>query len=83
MHQAGGRYVLEHWIPAEDLGSFNAHIVGGIKVVAEYRGPVPDADFAAAEAALGRELPAAWREYLQGASWLRQGWLDSSAFVTL
>jgi len=83
LHQVGGRDVLEYWIPAEDLDSFNAHIAGAIKVVAEYRGPVPDADFAAAEAALGHELPAPWREYLQGSSWLRQGWLDSGAFVTL
>ena len=57
LHQVGGRDVLEYWIPAEDLDSFNAHIAGAIKVVAGYRGPVPDADFAAAEAALGHELP--------------------------
>ena len=83
VHQVGGRDVLEYWIPAEDLDSFNAHILGRIRVVAEYRGPVPDADFAAAEAALGQQLPAAWRAYLQGSAWLRQGWLESAAFVTL
>ena len=83
VHQAGGREVLEYWIPAEDLDSFNVHIVGSIRVVAEYRGHVPDADFAAAELVLGHQLPVAWREYLQSASWLRQGWLDSGAFVTL
>lgn len=31
----------EYWIPAEDLAEFNRHIVGQIKVVAEYRG-APD-----------------------------------------
>jgi len=31
----------EYWIPAEDLDSFNANIVGSIEVVAEYKGPEP------------------------------------------
>ena len=37
VHQAGGREVLEYWIPAEDLDEFNDHIMGPIRVVAEYR----------------------------------------------
>ena len=37
VHQAGGRTILEYWIPAEDLDDFNANIVGTIDVVAEYR----------------------------------------------
>ena len=36
VHQVGGRTILEYWIPAEDLQSLNAHIVGLIEVVAEY-----------------------------------------------
>ncbi len=34
---AGGQEHLELWIPAEELESFNAGIVGKIKVVATYR----------------------------------------------
>ena len=37
VQQAGGSTILEYWIPAEDLPAFNAHIVGLIEVVAEYR----------------------------------------------
>ena len=37
VQQAGGRTILEYWIPAEDLDEFNANIVGLIEVVAEYR----------------------------------------------
>ncbi|GGQ73439.1 hypothetical protein GCM10010166_49360 [Couchioplanes caeruleus subsp. azureus] len=37
VHQAGGRTILEYWIPAEDLDELNANIVGSIAVVAEYR----------------------------------------------
>ncbi|WP_245862273.1 hypothetical protein [Phycicoccus duodecadis] len=36
VHQAGGRTILEYWIPAEDLGELNQNIVGRIEVVAEY-----------------------------------------------
>ncbi len=36
VHQVGGRTILEYWIPAEDLQSLNANIVGLIEVVAEY-----------------------------------------------
>jgi hypothetical protein len=37
VHQVGGRSILEHWIPAEDLDELNTNIVGTIAVVAEYR----------------------------------------------
>ena len=37
VQQAGGREHLEYWIPAEDLGAFNAAIVGSIEVVSEFR----------------------------------------------
>jgi hypothetical protein len=82
VQQAGGREVLEHWVPAEDLDEFNANIVGPIVCEAEYRGPVEDAEFDRAEAELGRPLPVAWRRYLQGESWFRSGWLGDT-FVTL
>jgi hypothetical protein len=36
VHQVGGHFVLEHWIPAEDLPALNASIAGLIEVVAEY-----------------------------------------------
>ena len=37
VHQAGGRTILEYWIPAGDLNELNANIVGTIIVAAEYR----------------------------------------------
>jgi hypothetical protein len=37
VHQAGGRDVLEYWIPAADLEELNENILGVIEVVAEYR----------------------------------------------
>jgi hypothetical protein len=39
VHQAGGRTILEYWIPAEDLEELNANILGRIEVVAEFRDP--------------------------------------------
>ncbi len=40
VRQAGGRTILELWVPAEELDEFNRHIVGPIEVVHEFR-PVP------------------------------------------
>ncbi|KJS53398.1 hypothetical protein VM98_25515 [Streptomyces rubellomurinus subsp. indigoferus] len=37
VQQAGGRTILELWVPAEELGEFNRHIVGRIEVVHEFR----------------------------------------------
>ena len=37
VQQAGGRTILELWVPAEELDDFNAHIVGEIKVTHEFR----------------------------------------------
>ncbi|MGW1278953.1 hypothetical protein ACWD4V_18680 [Streptomyces tsukubensis] len=37
VQQAGGRTILELWVPAEELDEFNAHIVGRIDVVHEFR----------------------------------------------
>ncbi len=36
VHQAGGRSILDYWIPAEDLDEFNANIVEATEVVAEF-----------------------------------------------
>ncbi len=33
-----GETILELWVPAEELDEFNAHIVGRIEVVHEFRG---------------------------------------------
>jgi hypothetical protein len=38
VHQVGGAAHLEYWIPAEELSHFNGNIIGGIEVVAEFRG---------------------------------------------
>ncbi|WP_031068500.1 hypothetical protein [Streptomyces sp. NRRL S-118] len=37
VQQAGGRTILELWVPAEELDEFNRHIVGTIEVVHEFR----------------------------------------------
>ncbi|MGN9792461.1 hypothetical protein ACTMTU_15370 [Streptomyces sp. OZ13] len=37
VQQAGGKTILELWVPAEELDEFNAHIVGEIQVVHEFR----------------------------------------------
>jgi hypothetical protein len=38
VHEAGGQDLLEYWIPADELDEFNAHILHGLTVIAEYRG---------------------------------------------
>lgn len=43
VQQAGGRTILELWVPAEELDEFNRHIVGRIEVVHEFR-PQPDVE---------------------------------------
>jgi hypothetical protein len=35
-HEAGGRKYSEYWIPAEDIPSFNAALVGEIEIVASF-----------------------------------------------
>ncbi|BBO32250.1 hypothetical protein [Lacipirellula parvula] len=37
VQEAGGRELLEYWIPAEELTVFNANIVGPIRVLHEFR----------------------------------------------
>ncbi|MGW6539672.1 hypothetical protein ACWGBV_22545 [Streptomyces sp. NPDC055051] len=37
VQQAGGRTILELWVPAEELDDFNAHIVGPITVTHTFR----------------------------------------------
>ncbi|MFI9580930.1 hypothetical protein ACIHCQ_03600 [Streptomyces sp. NPDC052236] len=37
VRQAGGRTILELWVPAEELTEFNEHILGPIEVVHEFR----------------------------------------------
>ncbi|XUL99804.1 hypothetical protein ACQ86F_22530 [Streptomyces venezuelae ATCC 10712] len=41
VRQAGGRTILELWVPAEELDAFNAHLVGGIEVTHAFRRPGP------------------------------------------
>ena len=36
-HRVGGAGIDELWVPAEELDEFNAHIVGRIERVAEFR----------------------------------------------
>lgn len=37
VQQVGGRTILELWVPAEELDEFNAHLIGPIEVVHEFR----------------------------------------------
>lgn len=37
VQQAGGKTILELWVPAEELDELNAHLVGLIEVVHEFR----------------------------------------------
>ncbi|MFH9858836.1 hypothetical protein [Streptomyces sp. NPDC017202] len=37
VRRAGGATILELWVPAEEMDDFNAHIVGTIDVVREFR----------------------------------------------
>ncbi|MFB9931287.1 hypothetical protein ACFORO_42970 [Amycolatopsis halotolerans] len=37
VRQAGGETILELWVPAEELAEFNAHLVGQVEVVHEFR----------------------------------------------
>lgn len=37
VQRAGGETILELWVPAGELEEFNAHIVGKIEVVREFR----------------------------------------------
>jgi hypothetical protein len=41
VHDVGGRELQEYWILAEDLETFNDHIVGLIEVISEWRGSPP------------------------------------------
>ena len=82
-HQAGGPDALEYRIPAEELPELNAAIVGAIREEADYRGPVAEQEFTDAARALGAPLPAPWRDYLQGRSWLRRGWLPNGEYLWL
>ncbi len=36
VRQAGGRTILELWVPAEELEEFNAHLVGPIRLVLSF-----------------------------------------------
>lgn len=83
VQQAGGRDVLEYWIPAEDLEELNASITEAITQEARYLGPVSDLEFTRAASILGQPLPAAWREYLTGPSWFSRGWLPNGRYLSL
>ena len=38
VHQVGGREHLELWVPAEELDTFNRHLVGQIRVIEAHFG---------------------------------------------
>jgi hypothetical protein len=39
--QVGAAEHLEYWVPAEELAEFNRHIVGSIRVAAQFRNGKP------------------------------------------
>jgi hypothetical protein len=56
VRQAGGRTILELWVPAEGLEEFNAHLAGPIQVVREFHAPgYGPLAMRVAKAAAGRE----------------------------
>lgn len=58
VRQAGGRTILELWVPAEELEEFNAHLTGPIRVVREFHAPgYGRLATRVMEAAAGRERP--------------------------
>ncbi|HEY5398458.1 MAG TPA: hypothetical protein VIL16_24035 [Trebonia sp.] len=83
VQQAGGREVLEYWIPAEELAEFNENITGKIREVACYVGPVTEEEFTRTEAALGQRFPDAWRAYLTGDAWFSRGWMETGSYLAL
>jgi hypothetical protein len=83
LQKVGGKDILEYWIPAEDLETFNANIVGCIRELSEFRGAVPIAESESAEHSLGHALPQSWRNYLERPSWLRRGWLSDDCYLSL
>jgi hypothetical protein len=78
------RVARDKLVPAEGSGHVlrvqtrDNEPTGVIVEEADWRGPVPDAEFAD-----GPDLPAAWRAYLRSSSWLRRGWLPSGKYVWL
>ncbi|MCO8276655.1 hypothetical protein M1L60_39360 [Actinoplanes sp. TRM 88003] len=78
------RVAREKLVPEEGAGHVlrvqarDGEPTGVIVEEADWRGPVPDSEFAE-----GPELPKAWRSYLQSPSWLRRGWLSSGKYVWL
>lgn len=56
VRQAGGRAIVELWVPAEELKEFNAHLAGPIQVVREFHAPgYGPLAMRVAQAAAGRE----------------------------
>ncbi len=43
-HEAGGRELMEYWIPSEELDDFNDNVVGQIQVIHEFRRQVEQGD---------------------------------------
>ncbi|MGK5677772.1 hypothetical protein [Actinoplanes sp. URMC 104] len=81
---AAVRVAREKLVPEEGAGHVlrvqtrDGEPVGVIVEEADYRGPVPEPEFAD-----GPELPEAWRRYLRSPSWLRRGWLPSGKYIWL
>lgn len=56
VRQAGGRTIVELWVPAEEIGEFNTHLAGPIQVVREFHAPgYGPLAVRVVEAAAGRE----------------------------
>lgn len=76
------RYPQGH-IPFAARNELVASLRHAITEHAHYRGSLPEIELEAAEAALGRAIPATWRSYLRGACWFHCGWMRGGAYVCL
>jgi hypothetical protein len=70
-------------VPFAARGDLIASLRQAISEHSHYRGGLSESDLAAAEAVLGRPVPATWRSYLRAPSWFHRGWMHGGAYVWL
>lgn len=70
-------------VPPEGRDALQATLRYSISEYAHYRESLPELELQAAESALGRAIPPAWRRYLQSPCWFHRGLMRTGAFVWL
>jgi len=76
------RYPGGH-IRAEAQRELVASLQHTITEHAHYSGGLAEIELQAAERAIGRRIPDAWRGYLRGACWFHRGWMRDGTYVWL